>query len=118
VTSYLDKLTMSFTADRAAVPDPEFLQACLDRSFRAHLSAANAAIRKQPQLLQAVSAVKRRAHPGMAAMGRAVTTGESTPTPLRRRAAAGAPSALVPKRAGVTRAAVAKTARRAAGVRK
>jgi diacylglycerol O-acyltransferase / wax synthase len=119
VTSYLDKLTMSFTADRAAVPDPEFLQACLERSFQAHLSAANAAIRKHPQLLQAVSAVKRRAHPGMAAMGRAAAPDEARQAPLRRRAAAAkAPSIRAPKRVVATRAGAAKTARRAAGVRK
>jgi diacylglycerol O-acyltransferase / wax synthase len=111
VTSYLDKLTMSFTADRAAVPDPEFLQACLDRSFVAHLKGANEMLRKHPRLLTAASSVKRRAHPGMAAMGRSAAT-ESAPSPQTavRRKKAVAPTASVPKRAVVARAARAAKA--------
>ena len=89
VTSYLDKLTMSFTADRAAVPGRR-RQACLDRSFAAHLKGANEMLRKHPRLLTAASPVKRRAHPGMAAMGRGAAT-ESAPPPqiaVRRKKAA------------------------------
>jgi len=35
VTSYLDKLWISFTADRKAVPDPALIEQCIDRSVAA-----------------------------------------------------------------------------------
>ncbi len=73
VTSYIDKLTISFTADRTAVPDPEFFQACLDRSMEAHVKASEAMLEQNPRLLQQRVTAKRRVHPGMAAMGRART---------------------------------------------
>jgi diacylglycerol O-acyltransferase len=91
VTSYLDKLTMSFTADRAAVPDPEFLQACLDRSFLAHVKGANAILRKHPELLTAASTVKRRAHPGMAAMGRSADVIAPIEAPVGKKRASASP---------------------------
>jgi diacylglycerol O-acyltransferase len=116
VTSYLDKLTMSFTADRAAVPDPEFLQSCLDRSYFAHLAGANEILRRHPQLLKAASPVQRRAHPGMAAMGRGSELAAASPTPVRRKARAASPA---PRGTRAPRAPAAKAAAgRAPGARK
>ena len=68
VTSYMDKLMISFTADREAVPDPEFFEQCVDRSCAAHVAAASKVLRKHPELLRQASQVQRRAHPGLASM--------------------------------------------------
>jgi WS/DGAT/MGAT family acyltransferase len=70
VTSYMDKLVISFTADRKAMPDPEFFERCIERSCAAHRNAADKVLRKHPELLANVSTAPRRAHPGMASMGR------------------------------------------------
>jgi diacylglycerol O-acyltransferase / wax synthase len=70
VTSYMDKLCIAFTADRKAVPDPEFMEQCIDRSLAAHLAEAGKVLRKHPELLLQTPPAQRRAHPGMAAMGR------------------------------------------------
>ena len=90
VTSYLDKLTISLTADRKAVPDPEFFEQCIDDSCAAHLAAAAAVLRRHPELLLQASPARRRAHPGMAAMGRLGKEAPKTRTPTRK---PGAPSA-------------------------
>lgn len=42
VHSYVDEVTVSFTADRNAMPDPDFYSACLQDSFDAHVAAADA----------------------------------------------------------------------------
>jgi hypothetical protein len=42
VQSYVDEATVSFTADRDLMPDPEFYAACLQESFDALLAAARA----------------------------------------------------------------------------
>ena len=84
VTSYMDKLCIAFTADRKVVPDPEFFERCIDRSCAAHLAAANKMLRKHPELLQQTTQVPRRAHPGMASMGRLGKTGPATGTPTRK----------------------------------
>jgi WS/DGAT/MGAT family acyltransferase len=42
VQSYVDEATVSFTADRDLMPDPEFYAACLQESFDALLGAARA----------------------------------------------------------------------------
>jgi hypothetical protein len=68
VTSYIDRLTIAFTADREAVSDPEFLEACVERSYQAHVVAANKAFSKQPDLLVRDTQLQRRAHPGLVAM--------------------------------------------------
>lgn len=39
VHSYVDEVTVSFTACRSAVPDPDFYSQCLQDSFDAHLAA-------------------------------------------------------------------------------
>ena len=75
VTSYVDRLSISFTADRKAMPDPEFFEHCIDRSFSVHLDAANEVLRKHPELLQHAGQAPRRAHSGMVAMGRLATNG-------------------------------------------
>lgn len=36
VLSYLNKISICFTADRDALPDPEFYSKCLERSYAAH----------------------------------------------------------------------------------
>jgi len=45
VHSYVDEVTISFTACRSAIPDPDFYAKCLQDSFDAHMAAlpANAA---------------------------------------------------------------------------
>lgn len=85
VTSYLDRLTISFTADRKAVPDPEFLEQCVNRSFEAHLRGANQVFKKHPALLQSATGKPEslRSHPGMAAMAR-LSGGPATATPPNR----------------------------------
>ena len=72
VTSYMDRLTISFTACRKAVPDPEFLERCVDRSFAAHLEAVNGLFKNNPSLLESSKnkSDRQRSHPGMAAMAK------------------------------------------------
>ncbi|NNC37154.1 MAG: wax ester/triacylglycerol synthase family O-acyltransferase [Hyphomonadaceae bacterium] len=43
VQSYCDDVTLSFTADRSAVPDPDFYTQCMQKSFEDHLKLALAA---------------------------------------------------------------------------
>jgi diacylglycerol O-acyltransferase / wax synthase len=81
VTSYMDKLMIAFTADRDAVPDPEFFEGCVDRSFSAHFTSANAVLRKHPELLQQKAEVKRRAHPGLASMSQLGKSGSGARKP-------------------------------------
>ena len=83
VTSYVDRLTISFTADRQALPDPEAFEHCVLRSFEAHVTAANKAFKRNPSLLEepATHAKVRRSHPGMAAMDRMASAG---PAPKKR----------------------------------
>ncbi|MBO6505512.1 MAG: wax ester/triacylglycerol synthase family O-acyltransferase [Kordiimonadaceae bacterium] len=40
VQSYMGKITLSFTADRNAVPDPDFYAECIQKSYDAHVRAA------------------------------------------------------------------------------
>jgi len=40
VHSYINDVTVSFTADRSAMPDPDFYSECLQKSFDAHLEKA------------------------------------------------------------------------------
>lgn len=42
VHSYLNEVTLSFTADRDAVPDPDFYSECMQRSFEDHMEAVRA----------------------------------------------------------------------------
>ena len=91
VTSYMDKLCISFTADRRSVPDPEFFEACLQRSVDAHMLGADAMLRKHPELLKQSGKLAGRTHPGMAAMGRsAMNDAPAKPpsTPKKKIAAA------------------------------
>jgi hypothetical protein len=39
VHSYIDKVTLTFTADRDAVPDPDFYAQCIQKSFDEHMQA-------------------------------------------------------------------------------
>lgn len=39
VHSYIDKVTLTFTADRDAVPDPDFYAQCIQKSFDEHMLA-------------------------------------------------------------------------------
>lgn len=39
VHSYVDKVTLSFTACRSAIPDPDFYSECLETSFDEHMKA-------------------------------------------------------------------------------
>jgi WS/DGAT/MGAT family acyltransferase len=107
VSSYMDKLTMSFTADRRSVPDPEFLQACQDRSFQAHVKGADEVLRRHPELLTRMAPVKRRAHPGMAAMKRGAAA-----QPEAAAAAPGGKPAVKAKAPAKPRAKAAAKARR------
>lgn len=68
VTSYLDQLTISFTGDRKALPDPDFMQQCVTDSLAAHLAAAKKVAVKRPGAKAA--AKPRRSHPGLDAMTR------------------------------------------------
>ena len=43
VQSYCDDLTITFTADREAMPDPEFYATCLEDSYEEHRAALEAA---------------------------------------------------------------------------
>jgi hypothetical protein len=43
VQSYVDKITVTATACRDAMPDPQFYAECLQASFDAHLAAAKMA---------------------------------------------------------------------------
>src|SRR5262249_33946372 len=97
VTSYRDRIFISPTADRAMVPDPEFLEACIERSMKEHVAAAERLFVAHPELLapprQAETA--RRAHPGMQAMQRksgaadgGTTSAHQTTAPRRARKAA------------------------------
>lgn len=90
VTSYIDKLTISFTADRTAVLDPAYFQACLDRSVEAHIQASEKAFVQNPALLTQVTKVQRRAHPGMASMNRKTDQEPAAvvPAPSKRKPAA------------------------------
>ncbi len=45
VQSYVDKITVTATACRDAMPDPAFYAACIEASFEAHLKAAKTAER-------------------------------------------------------------------------
>ena len=128
VTSYLDRLFIAPTADRQAVPDPDFLEQCIDRSFAAHLVAANALLRKHPELLaqSAKSRKGRRAHPGLAAMAKlsganaaGKTTGRGPKTGVA--AAKGRKQARkgVPAKGGRRRPAIVRTrTRKATGKRR
>ena len=40
VQSYCGVVTLSFTADRAAIPDPDFYATCIQKSFDDHLKLA------------------------------------------------------------------------------
>lgn len=40
VHSYVDEVTVAFTACRSAIPDPDYYSECLQRSFEQHLEAA------------------------------------------------------------------------------
>lgn len=84
VTSYLDKLSISFTADRMAVPDPDFLEACIDRSFAAHVTTCGALLLKQPELPQQPQ--RRRVHPGLAAMSQGAATAAPAHKSMRKAA--------------------------------
>lgn len=44
VQSYMGQITLSFTADRNAVPDPDFYAECIQKSFDEHMKAAREAI--------------------------------------------------------------------------
>lgn len=39
VHSYVDKVTLAFTADRNAIPDPDFYAKCIQKSFDEHIKA-------------------------------------------------------------------------------
>jgi len=49
VHSYVDEVTVAFTACRSAIPDPDFYSECLQRSFDEHLAAA-LAVEKQVEV--------------------------------------------------------------------
>ena len=83
VTSYIDRLTIAFTADREAVADPAFLEVCIERSYQAHVAGANKAFRQHPELLEQKTQAPRRAHPGMAAMQRSEAAGPVNPKAKR-----------------------------------
>jgi len=40
VQSYCNDVTLSFTADRNAIPDPDFYTECMQKSFEDHLKLA------------------------------------------------------------------------------
>jgi WS/DGAT/MGAT family acyltransferase len=44
VQSYVDRISLSFTACRSAVPDPDFYGKCIQQSFEEHMKAAGAAV--------------------------------------------------------------------------
>ncbi|MES2259387.1 MAG: wax ester/triacylglycerol synthase family O-acyltransferase [Pseudomonadota bacterium] len=87
VTSYMDKLTMSFTADRKAMPDPDFMEQCVARSFSEHLAAALARplprTKAKAKAEAEAEAAPRRKHPGMDAMKRMATPVEEAAAPAR-----------------------------------
>lgn len=72
ISSYRDRLFISPTADRAAMPDPELFEQCIERSFAEHLAGAEQTLARHPELLAGAAQPQpgRRAHPGLAAMAR------------------------------------------------
>jgi diacylglycerol O-acyltransferase len=120
VTSYLDTLSMSFTSDRKAIPDPDFFQECMDRSFAFHVAAASKVLRKHPELLRQTTQAERRAHPGLDAMGRLGKNVKSAPKPATKqtRAMASAGKSAPTRRSSTARNPVTTTdatSRKAAG---
>lgn len=66
VHTFIDEVTLSFTACRGAVPDPDFYAECLLRSFEEH-QAAMAKLGKNPSKAKAKStATKKRTKRGTA----------------------------------------------------
>jgi diacylglycerol O-acyltransferase / wax synthase len=83
VSSYRDTMYIAPTADRRMVPDPDFLERCLDRSVAEHVTAAARMLKERPELLAAAARARsgRRQHPGLAAMKQLQDTATSATRP-------------------------------------
>lgn len=59
VHSYIHEVSVSFTADRSAMPDPDFYSDCLQKSFDEHLEAAIALEKQAPKAPVKAASQKR-----------------------------------------------------------
>jgi len=62
VQSYMDEITLSYTACREAMPDPDFYSECVQRSFDDHMKAL-AAMQKKAAAQKTVKVKKKQAAP-------------------------------------------------------
>jgi len=74
VHSYIDQVTIGFTADRNAVPDPDFYSDCLKASFDDHMEALK---RISPKSAPQASSIKSKSNKSKSR--RAKTTTKRTP---------------------------------------
>ena len=98
VQSYTDEATISFTACRELLPDPEFYAQCIEDSFKEFREAAEAAAKpaKKPAIARKPAA-KKSAPAKRGATGRPATKTKTKKKPARAKRAA-------PKKQGSTKA--------------
>ncbi len=60
VHSYVDQITLTFTADRNAVPDPDFYAECMQKSFDEHMQALKKAPKKAKDTSENKEPAKRK----------------------------------------------------------
>ena len=59
VHSYVDKITLTFTADRNAVPDPDFYAECMQKSFAQHMNALKKHTKPEKSKSESIAPTKR-----------------------------------------------------------
>lgn len=73
VHSYLDDVTLAFTACRSAIPDPDFYSDCIQASFENHMDALKTQMKAQAALDKKLAA-KKKAAPQPKAKRKAIKT--------------------------------------------
>lgn len=78
VHSYVDEVTLSFTACRSAIPDPDFYSECIQASFDAHIEALEKM--EAAAVLKATAPSKKAPSPERRAMAKKMATEKTLPS--------------------------------------
>lgn len=78
VHSYVDEVTLSFTACRSAVPDPDFYSECIQASFEEHMEALKIHA-KAKEAIAAKVAAKEKAAPKKKVARKSIKTDKTLP---------------------------------------
>jgi WS/DGAT/MGAT family acyltransferase len=79
VHSYVDKVTLSFTACRSAIPDPDFYSECLQTSFDDHMKAVELLEMTKAEKAAIAAKAKKAAAPKKRATAKKMATEKTAP---------------------------------------